>query len=330
MQALMGRRTLSGAALPPGLADLEDPPTRLFVHGSLPRGPCVGIVGTRDPSPEARDYASELAFRLAGSGVSIISGGAEGIDAAAHRGALEARGVTLVVAPSSFEHPYPERHGELFARIVASGGAHVSVFRRGVQPRRHQFFRRNSILVALSHAIIVVEAPLRSGARNAAKWARELGRPCFIVPAAPWNPRGLGNIAELQLGGRVLVSHEQILRLLAERQLHAVTVPSVAPEEPDERDEPGAASSPVSRSTANAEPPAERQPGSRRTRERCRAGASPLEHAILLAIEAGARTADQIGCRACLSAAEVSHGLLLLTLKGEVRQGLGGELTVAR
>jgi DNA processing protein len=203
-----------------------------------------------------------------------------------------------------------------------------------VRPRRHQFFRRNSILVALSHAIIVVEAPLRSGARNAAKWARELGRPCFIVPAAPWNPRGLGNIAELQLGGRVLVSHEQILRLLAERQLHAVAVPSVPPELPQELDEPepeaGAAPSAVSSSLASSEPPAKRRPRSRPTRGRRIDAASPLEHAILRAIEAGARTADQIGCRACLSAADVSHGLLLLTLKGDVQQGLGGELTIAR
>jgi DNA processing protein len=296
----------------------------------------VGIVGTREPTPEARAYATELAFRLAGSGVTIISGGAEGIDAAAHQGALEARGVTIVVAPSSFEHPYPEGHGELFSRIVASGGAHVSVFRRGVRPRRHQFFRRNSILVALSHAVILVEAPLRSGARNAAKWARELQRPCFIVPAAPWNPRGLGNIAELQLGGRVLGSHEQILRLLADLQLHAVAVPSSPFDEP-EVPEPAAPRVPEPRGVPGSVPAlpvaagglAKRRGRSRRAREAGADAASPLELAILAAIDAGAKNADQIGCRAGLSAGEVSHGLLLLTLKGNVRQGLGGELTRA-
>jgi DNA processing protein len=208
------------------------------------------------------------------------------------------------------------------------------VFRRGVRPRRHQFFRRNSILVALSHAIIVVEAPLRSGARNAAKWARELGRPCFIVPAAPWNPKGLGNIAELQLGGRVLVSHEQVLCSLAERQLHAVAVPSLAPEVPDAPDgteppEPDAGvPSPVPTSMASVEPSVKSPPRSRLGRKREAVAASPLEQAILMAIEAGARDADQVGAQACLSAAEVSHGLLLLTLKGDVRQGLSGELTI--
>ena len=222
-------RALEGAALPPGLRDLPEPPTRLFVHGAVPRGPCVGVVGTRTPSPEAVDYARQLACRLAERGVAIVSGGADGIDAAAHMGALDAGGVTLVVAPSSFEHPYPEHHAELFAQIVASGGGYLSPFAEGVAPRRPQFFFRNSLLVAISHALVVVEAPLRSGARNAALWARRLQRPWFVVPAVPWNPLGLGCIAELKLGGRPLSGPDEILRLLEERQLHPIALPQHHP-----------------------------------------------------------------------------------------------------
>jgi hypothetical protein len=125
------------------------------------------------------------------------------------------------------------------------------------------------------------------------------------------------------------------LQLLAERQLHAVAVPSLAPEMPDEPerepDEPDAGvPRPMSTSLVSAEPFVNSPPRSRLGRGRGAAAASPLEQAILMAIEAGARDADQVGARACLSAAEVSHGLLLLTLKGDVRQGLSGELTIAR
>jgi DNA processing protein len=319
----MKAQMLCGAALPPGLRDLPEPPEWLFVHGRLPRGPCVGIVGTREPSEEARDYAVQLAFRLAERGVAVISGGAEGIDAAAHEGALEARGVTVVVAPSSFEHPYPAEHRELFSDIVARGGAHLSAFDVGVAPRRHQFFLRNSILAAISHCLIIVEAPLRSGARNAASWARQLQRTCFIVPAAPWNPRGLGNIAELQLGGRALASPEEVLRWLDERQLHAVSVPLPEPD--------AGAGEPASPVAAPLPMP---MAGGRRSRARARpsgsAGSSTLEEAILSALKAGARHPDEICHVASLSAAEVSHGALLLVLKGQVRQAEGGELTIIR
>ena len=108
--------------------DLPQPPEKLFIHGQLPPGPCVAIVGTRHPTPEARDYAVELAARLAERGVAIVSGGAEGIDAAAHEGALKVGGTTLVVGPSSFDRPFPEEHGALFERIVASGGAYLSAY----------------------------------------------------------------------------------------------------------------------------------------------------------------------------------------------------------
>jgi DNA processing protein len=275
-------------------------------------------VGTRTPTPEARDYAAALAYRLSKRGVAIASGGAKGIDAAAHQGALDAGGITLVVAPSSFDRPYPKAHGTLFATIVAQGGAYVSPFATGVKARQHHFFLRNSWLVALSHALIIVEAPLRSGARNAANWARQLQRPCFVVPAVPWNPRGLGCIAELKLGGRALASHKDVLRWLDEHQLHGLPQAGADDEAP---------SSPAA-STA--------LPTAGVVERRARRARSELEHlgaverAILGAVRAGPCHADQIGRLVSLSAAEVSHGILLLTLQGLVAQGDAGEIRLAR
>src|SRR5688572_29571933 len=220
---------LEGATLPPSLRDLPAPPARVYLHGVAPRGPCIGVVGTRTPSGAALRYARALSSWLAARGVAIVSGGAKGIDAAAHRGALDGSGTTLVVAASSFDRPFPAEHRALFDRVVARGGGYLSCFELGVKARTHQFLERNALLVALCDAIIVVEAPLRSGARNAAKWARRLGRPCFVVPSPPWNERGRGCIAELQLGARALGGPEEVMQLLERQALHARGAPPGSP-----------------------------------------------------------------------------------------------------
>ncbi len=190
-------RCLTGSALPRQLADLETPPDRLFLRGELPRGPAVAIVGTRHPTDEYACFARELACELAEAGVAVLSGGAEGIDTEAHRGALAAGGVTVVVAPAGFERPYPEKNAELFRQIVATGGAYLSLPEPNCPAPRGIFFARNACLVALAHLVVVVESPIRSGARNAAAHARRLGRPLFVVPAPPWHGNGRGCLAEL-------------------------------------------------------------------------------------------------------------------------------------
>lgn len=204
------------------LFDLAEPPDVLYLRGELPRGPAVALVGTRTPTPEGYRFASELARDLARAGVTIVSGGAEGIDRAAHVGALAAAGTTLVVAPAGFRRPFPKKHKRLFRRIVTHGGAYVSLVPDDTRATNPAFFARNACLVALSHAVVVVEAPLRSGARNAAKWARRVGRPLFAVPAAPWNTKGAGCNQELRLGARVAVGARDILRELAAARLHAL------------------------------------------------------------------------------------------------------------
>src|SRR6187402_954396 len=141
-------RCLMGSELPGRLADLECPPERLYVRGELPRGPAVAIVGTRTPTPEAAEFAEELAVALATADIAVISGGAAGIDTAAHRGALAAGGCTVVVAAAGFDRPFPKQNASLFRRVLTNGGAYVSIV-PGDQPSISSgFFTRNSYLVA--------------------------------------------------------------------------------------------------------------------------------------------------------------------------------------
>ncbi len=215
-------RCLAGGSLPGRLTDLDAPPERLFLRGELPRGPAVAIVGTRRPTPRFADYARSLAKELAEAGVAVLSGGARGIDTEAHRGALEGAGATVVVAPAGFDRPFPEENAELFAQVVEGGGAYLSLVEAGVPATQGVFFARNAYLVALAHVVVVIEAPIRSGARNAAAHARRLGRPLFVVAAPPWHREGRGCLAELRLGARALMGTKDLLKALAAQNLHAV------------------------------------------------------------------------------------------------------------
>lgn len=215
-------RRLSGSRLPPGLGDLPDPPKLVYVRGELPRGPRVAIVGTRYPTQGAALFAFELAAQLAHRGVAVLSGGAKGIDSMAHSGALAVGGSTVVVAPGGFRRPFPPENSGLFRQVVERGGAYLSLSPSDTPASRGGFFPRNACLVALCHAVVVVEAPVRSGARNAAARARELGRPLFVAPAAPYNAQGIGCIVELKLGARPLYSERDVLQLLADARLHAI------------------------------------------------------------------------------------------------------------
>jgi DNA processing protein len=202
---------------PAALRDLPSPPDPLCVRGELLPAPSIAIVGTRKPSWEAKAYAHGLAFRLARRGVAIWSGGAVGIDAEAHRGALDAGGLTVAVVGTGLEHCYPTKHAELYEQIVSSGGAIVSPFEPSQHATLTTFPQRNGPLAALTLATVVIQAPLKSGARSTAAFARRLRRPLFVVPAAPWDPLGAGNLAELDLGAEVLTDESRLFRLLGIR-----------------------------------------------------------------------------------------------------------------
>lgn len=183
----------------------------LWVRGKVPTGCGVAVVGTRAPTPEALAYTAELVGELAIHGIAIWSGGARGIDGAAHEAALKHGVPTVLVAPTGLDNPYPSEHAGLYETLAAGAGALVSLWPDDSHPMIPRFLQRNRLLVSLTAATIVVQAPLQSGARHAAGEARKLGRPLFVVPHCPWIPEGLGCVKELLAGAVPFWSAAQVL-----------------------------------------------------------------------------------------------------------------------
>ncbi len=155
----------------------------LWVSGSLEglRRPCVAVVGTRAATPYGRRIATAFARDLASSGCCIISGLALGIDAAAHEGALTAGAPTIGVLGGGHACFFPRRNRDLAKRMIEGGGAVLSPYPPAHPPMPHQFLERNGVVAALADAIVVIEAPARSGALNTANWAAAR-IPVFAVP----------------------------------------------------------------------------------------------------------------------------------------------------
>jgi DNA processing protein len=172
----------------------------------------VAIVGSRQAADGALAFAAELASTLVRADVVVVSGGASGVDAAAHTSALRAGGKTWAVAGTGPEHCYPPEHAKLFDSIARGPGAMLWPFSPGA---RRAFLARNEVLVALADALVVVQArSLRSGALHAATCARKLGKPLWVVPAAPWMSDFAGSLKLLEQGARALTSTGPLLRSL--------------------------------------------------------------------------------------------------------------------
>jgi DNA processing protein len=169
----------------------------LYVRGPLHEGPAVAIVGARAATTVSMDRAHHIARHLAQHGVHVVSGGALGIDGAAHRGALAGGGTTTVVLGSGCDVLYPERHAPLFETAVARGGAIVSMLADGTQPRRGTFLSRNKLIAALADGVIVVEADIRSGSLATAHAANRMKRVLAAWPGSRGCDRLLGQGAAI-------------------------------------------------------------------------------------------------------------------------------------
>lgn len=199
---------------PAALGRLADRPERLRVVGELGERRRVAVVGTRIPDAYGREMAREIAAGIARAGLTVVSGGAAGIDGEAHRAALEAGGHTVAVFGTGLGVAYPPEHRPLFEEIVAGGGALVSEFPDRHPPAPWTFPRRNRIVAALSEAVVVVSAGLRSGALITAGIARRLGIPVFAVPGDARERLSAGPNGLLREGARIAEGAQDVLDAL--------------------------------------------------------------------------------------------------------------------
>lgn len=223
---------------PPLLRDLPDPPLLLYVLGNVDvlSDPQLAMVGSRNPSPQGRDNAVAFAKVLAESGLTITSGLALGIDAAAHEGALAGKGPTIAVAGTGVDRVYPASHRELAHRIVAGGGALVSEFALGTPPMKHQFPQRNRLIAGLSLGTLVVEAALSSGSLITARQALEQGREVFAIPGSIHNPMAKGCHQLIRQGAKLVETAQHVLEELGALIPLTLTAPPTPVENPIDRD----------------------------------------------------------------------------------------------
>lgn len=221
---------------PAVLLDLPDPPCLLHALGDadLLQRRCVGIVGTRHSSAGGERIAHRMAALLVEAGAVVVSGMAFGIDAAAHRGALDAGGGTVAVLGGGVDVPYPPSHAALHARI-ASAGLVLSEAPVGAHPSAGAFPRRNRIIAALSEMLVVIEAGDRSGALITSRIALELGRTVAAVPGPIDSPRHTGSNRLLRDGAAFIGDIEDVLLaagLGARRAVEAQAAPLSGDPEP--------------------------------------------------------------------------------------------------
>jgi DNA processing protein len=220
--------TLADTAYPQALLTAADPPTLLYAKGNLARlnHPAFAIVGSRNATRQGEANAEAFATTLAGAGLTIVSGLAAGIDAAAHRGALATTASTIAVIGTGIDRIYPARNAGL-ARDIAEQGVILSEFPLGTPPIASNFPRRNRLIAGLSRGCLVVEAAQQSGSLITARLAAEAGREVFAIPGSIHSPQSKGCHALIKQGAKLVESAQDILE-----ELHwenVVNPASVAP-----------------------------------------------------------------------------------------------------
>ncbi len=220
--------TLADAGYPPALLEIADPPNVLYVRGNpdLLRHRGLAVVGSRNATPQGVQTAESFAGALAGRGLSIISGLALGIDAAAHRGALAAGGITIAVIGTGADRLYPARNRDL-ALAIAEHGAIVSEFPLGTPAIAANFPRRNRIISGLSRGVLVVEAAPESGSLITARLAAEQGREVFAIPGSIHSPVARGCHKLIKQGAKLVETARDVLEELGEPEESAM-LPSQA------------------------------------------------------------------------------------------------------
>ncbi|MEM8767657.1 MAG: DNA-processing protein DprA, partial [Pseudomonadota bacterium] len=268
------------------LAAIPDAPLLLYARGDLTalEGTAVAIVGARRASRSGLELAAGLAAELARAGVVIVSGLALGIDAAAHRGALEGGGKTIAVLGSGVDRCQPVSNAPLARAIVEAGGLLLSEYAPGTAARPHHFPERNRLISGLAGAVIVVEASKRSGSLITARLALEQGRDVLAVPGQAGLPNSAGTNALLKAGAGLVEHTTDVLEALG-------------------RDLPGFAST---LADANAAP------------------GDPIAQALLDSLDGVARSMDSLALALDLTPSDCAIHLTELELSGFVQRVAGG------
>ncbi|MET0542268.1 MAG: DNA-processing protein DprA [Variovorax sp.] len=215
--------TLGDAGYPAALLELSDPPLMLYTLGApafdlQQLGRSVGVVGSRNPTPQGLLNARAFARALGEAGIVVVSGLALGVDGAAHEGALDAAGdrpllATVALVGTGLDRVYPARHRDLARRIVRQGML-ISEFPIGTPPLNQNFPKRNRLIAGLSLGTLVVEAALKSGSLITAREASEQGKDVFAIPGSIHAPQSRGCHALIRQGAKLVESVQDILEEL--------------------------------------------------------------------------------------------------------------------
>ena len=205
--------TYESEKFPGMLKNIPNPPCVLYVSGSCSvlLKKCIAVVGSRNATIYGTQMAYEISKDLAKSGITVVSGGAFGIDSSAHKGAIDAKGNTIAVLACGIDYPYLVKNSSLRENIT-SFGAVVSEYPPGYQVRRFNFPVRNRVISGLSQSTVVIEARKKSGAIITANLAAEQGRDVFVVPVQFENPLSEGINALIEDGAKVITCADDILK----------------------------------------------------------------------------------------------------------------------
>lgn len=289
---------------PQQLLNLTDPPPLLWVIGDvrLLQQPCLAIVGSRHASQSGVAHSQAFARALGDAGWTIVSGLAQGIDAAAHRGGLASRASTIAFVGNGLDRVYPAVNRDL-AHQIAAQGAIVSEFSLGTPPMRDHFPRRNRLIATIALGTLIVEAARQSGSLITARLAAEAGRDVFAIPGSIDSPLAKGCHALIKQGAKLVESAEDVLGELSRFGVRPDRLPA-------DRQGPNSTSNAASGLAASAPPAISDE----------MAGNTAELQALLQFVGWDPISVDQLAQRSGAAVAQLSSNLLLLELAGRVER----------
>lgn len=316
--------TFYDEAYPPLLKEIDTPPLLLYVRGELKPEDAlsIAIVGSRNAKDYGRKVSYQLAHQLVSRGMTVVSGFAKGVDACAHRGALEAGGRTIAVLGNGLSLIYPAGNKELVDKVVESG-ALISEFPMGMKPMANNFPIRNRIISGLCIGTVVVEASNRSGALITARHAIEQGREVFAVPGEIFSELSTGSHSLIDKGAKLISTVDDLIDALPQH-----TIGQISAIKPATAQEKKVDTTQVPEVTKNTPKPIEKPTVKTQTETKPIIPPKDLtddETSVFNAIELPSSHIDTIVRSTQLPISQVSSVLLMLELKGVIQQ-LPGKL----